>query len=179
MYIVFQTYLSSFESFLNKKELISDNYSKLIALNTQLDNKGCNKFMFIPSNFENIAIKIVKKMLGDLNPTMVRGLNTQLIDRLNEFTNSVKDKFQPISKVEAIRDLKALFVANKEELKREGNIPEDDDLSIMKGYEEHISDQDKLLISHDEHFWGYKQLIQDHLNIVIIPEWNCDKCVPK
>jgi hypothetical protein len=170
---------ASFELFLNKSELIPDNYSKLINLNNQLINKKCKKFMFIPSNFEKHTIRIAKRMLGDLNPTMIRGLNSQLIDRLNEFIDSVKDNFQPINKSEEIRDLRDLFIENEKELKKERNLPEDDDLKIMKGYAEFTSEQDKLLISQDEHFWGYKNLIENHLNISIIPEGNCGECTPK
>jgi len=168
-----------FRDIFKADRLYSPNFIKLNDFSNYLKSNKNIPYRFIPSNFEKNSIRVAKELLAkkSINPLMVRGLNSKIIDYLNEFSEKVKQDFQTIQKSDNITNLKHLFTKSEQKLTREGNIPEDDDLKIMKGYEEFCCLGKKLLISMDEHFWGYKDLIFKELGIIIIPEWDCDKCI--
>lgn len=52
-------------------------------------------------------------------------------------------------------------------------MPQDDDLKIIAGYFKYDCDENKYLISEDEHFWGYADLILKNFNIYVVKEWEC------
>ncbi len=68
-----------------------------------------------------------------------------------------------------------LFESNEKELKKETNIPEEDDLRIIAGYKNHTAEEAKFFITEDEHFWAYSELIYDNFSIRVIKEWECNK----
>ncbi|PIN72146.1 hypothetical protein COV21_03095, partial [Candidatus Woesearchaeota archaeon CG10_big_fil_rev_8_21_14_0_10_45_5] len=67
------------------------------------------------------------------------------------------------------------FVENERQLKKEKNIPEDDDFKIIAGYINAFDENCKLFITEDEHFWGYSDLISSNFKINVIKEWECHK----
>lgn len=74
-----------------------------------------------------------------------------------------------------IASIKLFFIRHERKLKKERNLPEDDDLEIIAGYVGYDCSGEKHLISQDEHFWRYKDLISNEFRIIVTEEWNCDK----
>ena len=78
-----------------------------------------------------------------------------------------------IVKDKKIDGIKQIFEGNLRELSKKDSIPQDDDLKIIAGYYKYECDGNKYLITEDEHFWGYSDLILKNFNIYVVKEWEC------
>ena len=94
--------------------------------------------------------------------------------QLKNFINSTINEYETIEKDDNINAIKEIFQNNERGLKKETNIPEDDDMKIIAGYKKYECEGKKYFITEDEHFWGYSDLILDHFNIHVIEEWKCN-----
>lgn len=169
---------NSFKMFFDKEKLVHRNFSKLNQLINKLDFEGINKYKFDPSDFESNIIKVANEYLSkEGNQVTILGvtLKVQILDQLNDFIEKKIADFKSINKNDDIGAVKQVFLDNEKELTKKGNIPEDDDLKIISGFDKFISSGRKFLISEDEHFWGYDDLIEENFNINVIKEWECYK----
>lgn len=173
----------AYRIFVGKDELNSKNFFKLNLLINRLNSLKINKFRFVPSTIKDNIVKVANKLIEDegINIHRFRNLaysfKAGVIDQLEQFGENIKDNFEEIKKKEDIDFIKTVFTDNEKELKKEGNIPEDDDLMIIAGYVNYKSEGEKYLITEDEHFWGYKDLILNEFNIIITEEWDCHKLI--
>ena len=133
------------------------------------------KYRFTPSTIERNILKQATTLLGKTNTIGTSMAREHTIQALKTFINSLSNEYVNITK-SSDNTIKSLFIDNEQELKREGNIPEDDDCDIIAAYRD-FSPEQKYLVSADEHFWGYKELIQTHFAITVVEEWNCDSLV--
>ncbi len=167
----------------SKKELKSKHKDKIEYLFTQLNKKGEVKYRFVPSNIGNASLRIVNELIENtgVNHVMLDQLaNTfknEAVEQLVKYNAKVEKDFKTIQKSENIEEIKDFFKKNERNLTKQKNIPENDDLSIMQAYADYPSKTEKILISHDEHFWGYKDLIKQEYNLRIIEEWHCHKLI--
>lgn len=165
----------SHQVFFDKNILTAKNYSKLKTAVKKLDDNKLLKFRFVPSsNIQGNIIKVANQILEGYSIQMLGNtFKAELIEQLVDFNEKVQKDFKEINKDDDIAKVKEIFVNAKRELKKERNIPEDDDLNIIVGYSKYGCDGNKYLISEDEHFWGYSDLILDKFGINIIKEWEC------
>ena len=102
----------------------------------------------------------------------------EIVDYLREFFGKLNDRFEAVDKNNDIEELRQFFTKNQRPLKKAVNgysaVPEDDDLSILKAYSNYNAPK-KYIISQDEHFWGYDDLIQQGWNITVTKEWECKR----
>ncbi len=169
---------NAFITFFEKDKLAHKCYTKLKTFIGRLDSNEITKYRFEPSNIDDNIIKVADELLATQgNQVIILGnvLKTQIIDQLQEFNENIINSFEVISKNENIDSIKKIFIKNEIELKKEKNIPEDDDLKIIAGYSDFYSNGKKHLISEDEHFLGYSKLIEDEFKIVVVNEWECHK----
>lgn len=163
---------------LGKPSLEHKNFYTLESFQNKLKSKGINKYRFIPSTIEGNIISFADELIqkDKINIHLLpHAFKSEILNELEAFKNSVNYDFEVIKKSEDFEDVKSMFVDNEKELKKEKNIPEDDDCKIIKGYFEYDSEDSKTIISEDEHFWGYEDLIKEKFQIIVIEEWNCDK----
>jgi len=160
----------------NERKLFHRNNTKLRNFLQNCTRKGISKFRFEPlNNFETNVIKVANQLLEKkANIRLLGNLKAQIIEQLEEFKSFILSEFKPINKDEDTVKIKSIFENNEIKLKKENNIPGEDDLKIISGYLKFDSKGDKFLISEDEHFWSYADLIYREFNIKIIPEWECD-----
>jgi hypothetical protein len=83
-----------------------------------------------------------------------------------------------IPKAKDFKHIKDFFKKNERPLKkarqaRYTNIPEDDDCQILAGLIGFPASGTKFLVSQDEHFWGYADLILGEYGIQVVKEWEC------
>jgi len=169
---------NSFKIFFDKDNLVHKNFPKLNQLMNRLDFRGINKYLFEPSNLESNIIKVANEYLSkEGNQVIILGptLKAQIIEQLNDFIEKKIDEFLTIKKDDDINTIKQIFLDNAKNLKKQGDMPQDDDLKIISGFNKFISTGRKFLISEDEHFWGYIDLIKNNFNINVIKEWECHK----
>jgi hypothetical protein len=169
---------ATYTVYFSKEKLTFKNYFKLNALTDKLDHDEIPKYRFEPSNMDKNIIKVADELLAEEgNQVMILGrvLKAQIIDQLEEFAEDVMIGFKKILKKDNISVIRKLFMDNEKKLKKTTNVPSDDDLKIIAGYCDFDSAGDKHLITEDEHFWGYADLIFKNFNIKIIKEWECDK----
>ena len=166
---------SSFQIFFQKKILTARNYPKLKLLIDKLAGYGVQKFRFVPAeNIEDNIMKVANQILEGYNIQMLGTVfKVEIIDQLTEFNDQIRKEFREILKDEDIDRTKQIFVSNLRELSKEDSMPQDDDLKIIAGYYKYDGDGNKYLISEDEHFWGYSDLILKNFNIYIVKEWEC------
>jgi hypothetical protein len=170
-----------FIKFYDKQNLVHGHYDILKEFISKLDLKKIPKYRFEPSNIKQNALKVANELLiKQGNQILVLGtmgsvLKAQLIDQLEEFKDTISSEFKTILKKDEINSIKNIFVNNKRELTKESDIPENDDLKIIAGYIDLECESSKYLISDDEHFWGYKDLIKNNFGINVIEEWSCNK----
>ncbi len=170
----------AFRMLVGKEVLKPKNSSKLSFMISTLDARGIKKYKFVPSNFEENIIKVARTLIEDerLNVTLLgRTFESEVIDQLEEFLQGIGENYLNIDKSEDIEGIRRLFVNNERQLKKEKNIPDDDDLKIISGYLKFNGSSKKNLVTADEHFWGYADLIEKEYNIFIVKEWECHKHV--
>lgn len=164
---------NSYQIFFNKNTLTAKNHSKLKTAIEKLDNHDIPKFRFVPSeNIQDNIIKVANQILEGYSIQMLGNVfKAEIIEQLEEFNDQIKKDFKEIVKDENIDEIKEIFVNNERELKKEKNIPGDDDFKIIAGYYKCGCDGNKYFITEDEHFWGYDDLILGNFKIQIIKEW--------
>lgn len=163
----------AYRMFFEADTITSRNFTKIIALFEKLNKANTEKYRFVPFNEDNIMI-VGNQLLEGLNIQMLPiTFRAEMINQLQEFKDWIEASFSKIEKKDAIENVKRLFIDNERDLKKERNIPEDDDLMILKAYSEQESEETKYFITHDEHFWGYKDLILENFGITVVEEWNC------
>ncbi|MFH0752871.1 MAG: hypothetical protein V1914_04750 [archaeon] len=164
----------------NKEEIAAKNFEKLSSFIALLNTNKIAPYRFIPDDMLNN--NLLNSMNGlietnGINVTMLPDVfKMQLIDQVQEFFNSLSN-FEFIHKKEDYTAIKEFFKINERRLSKSergySNIPEPDDCKILAGFIEHQSEGDKFLITEDEHFWGYTDLIKEAYNVQVIPEWEC------
>ena len=165
----------SFQIFFQEKILTARNYDKLKLLIDKLKKYGVQKFRFVPAeNIEENIIKVAIQILEGYNVKMLGTVfKVEIIDQLKDFNDQIRNGFREILKEGDIGRIKQIFGNNLRELSKKDNMPQDDDLKIIISYYEYEGDGNKYLISEDEHFWGYSDLILKNFNIYIVKEWEC------
>lgn len=164
----------AFKGTIGKDKLNSKNFTKLNLLISKLKKK----FRFVPSTIKDNIVKTARNLIEQeqLNVQILgKVFELQIMEQLDEFSSKIEEDFEEIQKNENINSVKLFFTNNERKLKKERNLPEDDDLMIIAGYVDYASDGEKHLITEDEHFWGYKDLILKEFNITITEERNCNK----
>ena len=86
--------------------------------------------------------------------------NHLMARKMHEYCSEILSKYQT-------------FENNLLKLNKEDNMPQDDDLKIIAGYCKYECSGNKYLITEDEHFWGYADLIIKNFNIHTVKEWEC------
>jgi hypothetical protein len=168
----------SYRAYFKKDILTSDNFDKLITLSDKL--RKMKKYRFVPfKNLDFRTRKVVVQLIekAGVNLMMVKRshlLEAELITQVKEFTDEIEG-FEEIERCEDIDDIKSFFKRNERELKKENNLPEDEDMEILSGYINFNGGGEKHLITQDEHFWRYKDLILEEFKITVVEEWNCDE----
>ena len=167
----------AYQIFFAKSILTERNHHKIKTAVQRLDFKDIKKWRFVPSeNTQSNIIKVANKLLEGYNIQMLPKIfKAQIIEQLEEFSRDIPLTFDEIKKNDEITEIKEIFVTNERVLKREKNIPEDDDMKIISGYIKIGTEKEKFLITEDEHFWGSSDLIAENFRIIIIEEWRCDK----
>ena len=164
----------AYKIFFKNDTITSKNFTKIIALFQRLNNSNVPRYRFVPFNEENI-VTVGNQLLQGLNVQMLKAnFRAQMMSQLQEFGDWIENSFIKIEKNKNIDNIKKFFVDNERNLIKERNIPEEDDLTIIKAYTEYESSETKYFISHDEHFWGYKDLILSEFGIKVVEEWKCD-----
>lgn len=173
----------AYQIYVGKSTLNSQNFSKLNSLIKKLNYLKILKFRFVPSTIKDNIVKAANQIIEDerINihrfSNLARPFKAEVIGYLEQFGSEIETSFEEIKKKENISSIRTFFIDNERELTKERNIPEDDDLMIISGYKDHDSEWKKHLITHDEHFWRYKDLILSEFGIMVIEEWNCDKLI--
>jgi len=165
----------AYQIFFDKTTLTAKNYSKLKTALKKLDNHNIPKFRFVPSeNIEYNIIKVADQILKGYNIQMLGNVfKAEIIGQLEDFNKQIQKEYEEITKDNNIDKTKEIFVNDEKELKKEKNIPEDDDLKIITGYCNYECKGKKYFITEDEHFWGYSDLILENFKIQVIEEWKC------
>ncbi len=159
-----------------KISLLTKNSPKLSLLLQNIQTKNQVKARFVPNeNFESNLIKSYNSLLEKQGNVGMLGLTFKkdMLDQLSEFYAQILPEFQEITKDNNIGYLKILFTKNVKLLVKEPKIPDDDDLKILSGYCSFQCSGSKCLISEDEHFWGYAELIESSFGIRVVKEWEC------
>jgi hypothetical protein len=142
------------------------NCSKLLNF---IKSKGEKPYRFIPGLKGNY-IHVIKDLVSGENSMMGHVFKNEIKKGIEIFWNNLSD-WGEIPRSDNFSDVKQFFIDNEKNLKKEFNIPEDEDCSIIAGYRDYKG-ENKILVSEDEHFWGYKDLIFNKFEITIIEEWN-------
>ncbi len=167
----------AYRFFSRKDKLRSRNFSKLNLLITKLNSLKITKFRFVPSTIQNNIVGAARQLIEEeeINTQMLgRNFEAQIMGQLEEFSSKIEKEFEGIEKNEDIDLIKKFFSANEKGLIKEKNLPEDDDMKILSGYINFQNEGRKYFITHDEHFWGYKDLILKEFKIMVVEEWNCN-----
>jgi len=166
---------ASYQIFFPKRILTARNYPKLKLLIDKLAMYGYPKFRFVPAeNIEENIMKVANQILEGYNIQMLGTVfKIEIIDQLTDFNDQIRKEFLEIIKDEEIDGIKQTFESNLRELSKKDNTPQDDDLKIIAGYYKYGCGGNKYLITEDEHFWGYSDLILKKFNIYVVKEWEC------
>ncbi|MCK5025051.1 MAG: hypothetical protein KAS15_00560 [Nanoarchaeota archaeon] len=167
----------SYRLFFKEDSLIPRNHYILNKIVAALDKKGISKYKFVPGNFEQNAVLHVNQILENKRyqiRILGESFRAQIIDQLEDFYDELHANFKDLEKINSITPIKEIFIQNEKELIKEKNIPEDDDMTIIAAYRDFSCESKKYLISEDEHFWGYKDIILNNFNIHIIRERECE-----
>jgi len=162
------------QSFFGKKSLKHRHQTKLKECCDKLNSRQWKKYRFESSTIKDNILSFVNTLIEKEGNQVrfISSLQTMFFDQTEKFLSSINRNFQLIPIDRDIIQLREVFEKNEINLKREKNQPEDSDLHILKGYSLFITEGGKILISFDEHFWGYHELIKGELDINVIPEWN-------
>lgn len=164
-----------FQPFFNKAILCYKNFKKLFLLKNTLNDKNISKYRFVPSDIESNIITVANELLDkEGNVRMLpRVFIAKVQEQLKSFFDEICNEYAEIDKVEEISEVKFFFENNEKELTKPRNIPEDDDCKILKALTLFPCNDKKYIISEDEHFWRYKDLILSEFRVYVIEEWSC------
>ncbi len=167
----------SFQLFFGKV-IKPKNHDVIKGLTDALDQQEINRKLFIPSNLRHNSIKSTNEILTNLGHVQMLGktFKAEVLKQIEDFCDTLSDNFEFINKSENINSIKQIFINNEREMTRpdKSNIPEDDDLKIISGYKDIKCTGIKYLITEDEHFWGYTDIIQNNFTISVVKEWECN-----
>jgi hypothetical protein len=167
-----------------KSVLKSRNHDKIATLLSGIRTQGRTPHRFIPSsNLDHHLFLVGEELIETAGLSsavmMFKTLKITILDQLNEHLSTIQG-WATIEKCPDFEDVHDLFISNERPLTKAkrgcSNIPEDDDCKILKGLMKFQTSDDKLLITADEHFWGYKDIIQSVCSIHIVEEWACHLC---
>lgn len=164
-----------FKKFFDCDSLHHKNFNVLRNLSKNLKKRGIKKHRFVPSNIETNIIKVGNELLSKCGNVLILGITfkSKVLLQLKEFIDLTNNEYEEIIKDDDIDKIKEVFVNNEKQLNKDTNIPKDDDLKIIAGYYKYECDGNKYLITEDEHFWGYSDLILKNFNIYVVKEWEC------
>jgi len=164
---------AAFQAFFHKTSMTAKNGNNVKALIDKLEAAGYPKYRFVPSeNMEGNIIKVANQLLEGYNIRMLPPVfKYEVIGQLKEFNGRINEEFLKINKDENIEGIKQMFKQSIRELSKQDSMPQDDDLKIIQGYCKFECAGDKYLITEDEHFWGYADLILKRYNIYVVKEW--------
>jgi hypothetical protein len=164
----------TFKIWFESDKICPRNYKTLKQFIDKLKDLGISKYRFVPSNFEANALRMIDDILMNYNVKLLGdNFKVQVYDQLQEFYETIQGEFIEINKDKNTSQIKDVFIKNELKLSKDGNIPKDDDLSILSGYVLFATKGKKYLISEDEHFWGYGDIILENFNIIITREHTC------
>lgn len=175
----------SFLWLFEKSELKHKNQQKIFCLLTELQQQKILSYKFVPSvNFEFHLLQVVDELImntGVQSAFLPKTFKIEIMDQLQEFSEGLVD-WGKIEKAKEFESIKDFFKQNARQLQKSknhkySNIPEDDDCQILAGLVHFSCQGTKFLLSEDEHFWAYSDLILKEYNIQIIKEWECDLLV--
>lgn len=170
----------AFKIFFGTDSISHRNYEQLNDLIKSLILTSSAKGKFVPSeNFERNLINSYNQLLEKQGNVSILGASfkKEVLDQLSKFYEEILPEFTNINKDKNIALLKLIFLKNARNLKKEPKIPEDDDMAILLGYSKITVSGNKYLISEDEHFWGYSDIIDSNFGIKVIEEWNCHQLI--
>lgn len=167
----------------DKDKICSKNREKIRLLIDSLEKKEMYPFRFVPSNnLERNLLKVAENLIKSniQNPSLMPDIfYIETVNHLKSFLEKIKN-FKDISKSDNFTSVRTFFQTNERELIKNRqpqytNIPEDDDCKILMGLYEHEVDGEceKHLITADEHFWRYSDLIESTYGILVVKEWEC------
>jgi hypothetical protein len=166
----------AFRKYFKGKKILIHERNKLIMTNLLkcLKNNNIKPHRFKPiNNFEKNSLNVAEDIIrshGNMSGRLRDQFLQQVMLKVLSFSDELDADFETIYKVENAKDIKQFFKDNEKELKKPNNIPEKDDCQILKGLIEFKTDKDKILISDDEHFWGYSDEIEKEYQIEILEE---------
>ncbi|MBI4451238.1 hypothetical protein HY642_04645 [Candidatus Woesearchaeota archaeon] len=172
---------AAFHWLFQKAELKHKNCDKINILVNALTTQGIAHYRFMPSiHLEQHLLETSVELIEQTDvqhPFLPKTFRVEVMDQLKEFCEQLTC-WEEIQKAAHFIHIKEFFKQNERPLKkakgsRYTNIPEDDDCQILAGLIEHPCTGARFLISHDEHFWGYADLIETQYGVVIVKEWEC------
>lgn len=134
------------------EEITFKNHKQL----TILMGKIKKPYRFVPGLGNNVH-KAIFELIGGQTSMMANVFAKEIKNGLQDFLKGLKE-WEEISRNKDCEDVQTIFEDNKQPLKKEPKIPEKEDCEIIAGYRDYEG-TNKILISEDEHFWGYKRLI--------------------
>jgi len=172
---------AAYQIFFEEQTLTPRNHNAIKTTIQKLKNNGIMPCRFVPSeNLDQNIIKVANQIIMDRGieiSSLGSTFKAQLVGQLEEFGDKIRENFEEIKKHDEIEHIKQIFIDNEKDLTKSRNIPEDDDLRVIAGYMKHPCEGNKYLISEDEHFWGYKDLILGKFNIRVVEEWKCHQVI--
>jgi len=169
---------AAYRIFFGKDFIAHKNFNQLSTLLKHLRDKNKTRAKFIPAeNFDRNLLRSYDELLSKQGAVQMlkEPFKKEMLDQLEEFYEDLNSEFIDIQKNDNIRSIKTFFIANERQLKKQPKIPEDDDLKIISAYCQQACTGQKYLISEDEHFWGYDDLIEAEYGFTVVKEWECHK----
>src|SRR3989344_981203 len=172
---------SAYMQIFGKAQLKHKNCDMIHQVLAALNQQNIKPHRFIPSdNLDMHLLSTANELIEatQINPAFLgKTFRVEIMDQLKEFTESLTN-LADIPKPNQFQHIKEFFKRNEQQLKkakigRYTNIPEDDDCQILAGLIGIQASGKKLLISHDEHLWGYSDPISKEYGISIVEEWAC------
>jgi hypothetical protein len=154
------------------------NYRKLTNLRKAILHSGRKPYYFQPSEIETSALSASYDLIEFHINTKEAGLlrhniAKKLLQIVKVELNAILKDFKEIQKSEDFQDLKRYFKENERQLSKDQNLPEDEDFRIMAGFCVFDCKGIKVLISEDEHFWAYEDILKEKCDIRVVKEWEC------
>jgi hypothetical protein len=165
----------AYRTFFGSDTIMLRNHDIVLEFRSRLDASGIKRCKFVPDNLEYNSVKVINDYLMEnrINVRMFENLREQLLEQIDENAKNICSEFQDIPKRTEIVSIQRDFQDNIRQLRKIPKIPEDDDCMIISGFISFAFQGDKYLVSEDEHFWGYGELIKQKYNIVTIREREC------
>lgn len=165
----------AYSGYFEQNVLLQRNHDKVKKLISALGKANIPRYKFMSASLENNMVEAVNQLFEEIgyNGILGRAFKGDILEQIEASRNQLENEFINIEKIDNISDIKEIFTQNERELNKEKNIPEDDDMMIIAGYKVFSSIGKKFLISEDEHFWGYQDIILSNFDINVIKEKEC------